>query len=376
MLLPIAGVAIVLIIGILFFLGLNTKATVTLLVNPKTDQKTTSVTFSSTDATNIDSGTIASQPLTISEDGSMTTDTTGKKDVGAAAKGTVTVFNNNLDGSITIPSGTEITSDNNLTLTLDSSVTVASASGDSFSGTKPGTTNVNVTASDIGQNYNLPSGTKFTVSGQDSTVAAKNDSAFSGGSKKSVTVVSADDIQKLLAGLPKQLEGKAKSDLTPKITGDNIALSSFVSETVDKSNESFDHKAGDQTSSVTLKGTVDFTTLTYNNLDMLKLAQSLFDNTSTKVSKDNLSVTAKNIVANSDGTISADLSISAGLLPNIDSSGTAKQIAGMSIDKARNFLQNISQVQNVGIDLKPNLPFISKNLPGNPSNITIQITAK
>jgi uncharacterized protein (UPF0333 family) len=376
MLLPIAVVVIVLIVAILFILGLNTKATVTLLVSPKSDQKTTSVTFSDSQATDIGSGTIASQPLTISEDGSITTDATGKKDVGTAAKGTVTVFNNNLSGSITIPSGTEITSSNNLTLTLDKAVTVASASGDTFSGTTPGTTTVTVTASDIGQEYNLPSGTKFTISGQDNTVAAKNDNAFSGGSKKSVTVVSADDIQKLLDGLPKQLEGKAKSDLAPKITGDNVALSSFVSETVEKNSENFDHKAGDQASSVTLKGTVDFTTLTYNSADMLKLAQSLFDNTNTQVSKDNLSVTAKNIVANSDGSVSADLSISAGLLPNIDNSGTTKQIAGMSITKARNLLENIPQVQNVGIDLKPSLPFISQNLPGNPKNITIQITAK
>ena len=79
---------------------------------------------------------------------------------------------------------------------------------------------------------------------------------------------------------------------------------------------------------------------------------------------------------NKDGSVSADLDISAGLLPTIDTSSYAKQIAGQSITKARNILQNINQVQNVGIDLHHNLPFISQNLPGNPNNITIQITTK
>jgi hypothetical protein len=109
---------------------------------------------------------------------------------------------------------------------------------------------------------------------------------------------------------------------------------------------------------------------------MLKLAGSLFGNNDTQISKENLTVTAKNIGTNKDGSISADLEISAGLLPKIDSDSLTKQIAGMSVAKARNLLQNISQVQNVGIDVKPNLPFLSQNLPGNPKNITIQITTK
>jgi uncharacterized protein (UPF0333 family) len=371
MLLLIIAVVIVLIAAVLFIFTLNTKATVTILVNPKTDQKTAAVTFSPNAATDISSDTIASQPLSVSEDGSMTTNATGTKDVGAAAKGSVTIFNIGT-GELDLGSGTQITSPNNLVFTLDSAVTVAS--GDAILGASTGT--ANVTASDIGQDYNLPSGTKFTVSGQDSSVAAKNDNAFSGGSKKTVTVVSADDVQKLLTSLPKQLEGKAKTDIGPKVTGDNVLLNNFVSENVDESSDSFDHKAGDQANSVTLKGTVNFQALTYNSNDMLKLAQSLFGSNDTQVSQSNLSVTANNIGLNKDNSVSADLQISAGLVPKLDSVSTAKQIAGLSITKARNLLSNIPQVQNVGIALNPNLPFLSQNLPGNPNDITIQITAK
>lgn len=371
MLLLMIIAAVILILAVLFLLTLNTKATVTILVNPKTDQKTAAVTFSPNAATDISSDTLASQPLSVSEDGSMTTNATGTKDIGASAKGSVTIFNIGT-GELDLPSGTQITSPNNLVFTLDSAVTVAS--GDAILGASTGS--VNVTASDIGQDYNLPSGTKFTVSGQDSSVAAKNDNAFSGGSKKTVTVVSNDDVQKLLTGLPKQLEAKAKTDIGPKVTGDNVLLKNFVSENVDQSSDSFDHKAGDQANSVTLKGTVDFQALTYNSNDMLKLAQSLFGSSDTQVSQNNLSVTANNIGLNKDNSVSADLQISAGLVPKLDSATTAKQIAGVSITKARNLLMNISQVQNVGITLNPSLPFLSQNLPGNPNDITIQITAK
>ena len=371
LLLGIGAVALVLILGGLFLLMMDVKATIAVLVNPKTDQKTTSVTFSDSQATDIGNSIIASQPLSVSEDGSMTTGATGKKDVGTTSKGSVTIFNIGT-GSLTLPSGTKLTSPNNLVFTLDSAVTVAS--GDAILGAATGS--VKVTADNIGQEYNLPSGTKFIVAGQDSSVAAKNDNSFSGGTKKSVTVVSADDIQKLLDSLPKQLEEKAKNDIKAKVTGDNILLNNFVSENVDKTSESLDQKAGDQATDVTLKGTVDFQTLTYNNADMLKLAQSLLGNNDIQISKDNLTVNAKNIGINKDNSISADLEISAGLLPKIDSDSLAKQIAGMSIAKARNLLQNIGQVENVGIDLKPNVPFLSQNLPTNPKNITIQITTK
>jgi hypothetical protein len=370
LLLPIIAVVAVLIVAVLFFLTMNTKATVIILVDAKTDQKTTAVTFSDSQATDIGASVIASQVVSVSEDGSITTNATGKKDVGTSAKGAVTIFNVSND-SVTLAAKTAITAPNGLKYILDSSVNVAS--GDA---TLASTATVNITANDIGQEYNLPSGTKFTIAGQDSTVAAKNDSAFSGGTKKSVTVVSADDIQKLLTELPKQLEDKAKNDIKSKATGNNVLLTNFTGETVDSANQTFDKKAGDQASSVTLKGTVSFETLSYNSADMLKLAQSIFAGNDTQISKDNLSVTAKNVGVNKDNSISADLDIKANLLPKIDSGATAKQIAGQSISKARNLLQNIAQVQNVGITLKPNIPFISQNLPGNPSNITIQITAK
>jgi hypothetical protein len=266
-----------------------------------------------------------------------------------------------------LPSGTTITAPNGLQFTLDSAVTVAS--GDAILGASTAT--ANVTAGDIGQDYNLPSGTKFTVSGQDSSVAAKNDNAFSGGTKKSVTVVSQNDIQKALTDLPKQLEGKARSDIAPKVTDGNALLPNF---NVDKQN--FDKKLNDQANQIILQGTVTFQGISYSNADMVKLANLLFNSGDTQLGQNDLGISAKNIVVEKNNDVSADLTIQANLVPKIDTTALGKQIAGSSVQKAKNLISNFPQVENVGIVLNPDLPFLPKNLPGNPKNIRIGITTK
>lgn len=365
-----AAIIVVLLLGFLFF-ALSTKATVTILVNPKTQSKTTSVTFSSLSPTDIKGGIIASEFITVSEDGSATAPATGKKDVGTTAKGTVTIFNIGTD-SVTIPSGTKITSPNNLNFTLDKEVTVASGSADPINPVAA-TATVSVTASDIGQEYNLPSGTKFTVSGSDSSVAAKNDNAFSGGSKKSVTVVSQDDEDKLSIALSKQLEPKARDDIKSKVAGGKTALNDFVDESVDS--PSFDKKVDDQASQVTLKGTVTFKAATYNNSDILSLANSLFTSGDVALSPDNLTVSAANIAVEKNNDVSADLQIKANLLPKMDTGAIAKQIAGFTQDKAKNTILNLPQVTQVNIAIHPNIPFITGSLPGNSKNISINVVS-
>src|SRR5690606_16312322 len=55
-------------------------------------------------------------------------------------------------------------------------------------------------------------------------VAAKNDSAFSGGTKKEVTVVAKRDQDKLLADLTKSLQERAFSELEKKLSDDQVLI--------------------------------------------------------------------------------------------------------------------------------------------------------
>ena len=133
---------------------------------------------------------------------------------------------------------------------------------------------------------------------------------------------------------------------------------------------------GDQVSQITLTGTVTFTGLSYKNSDIVALANSLFNSPDMQLSSENLNVNADNIVTEKKNDVSADLKISANLFPKIDPVNTAKQIAGNPLQKARNTISNFPQVENVGILINPDIPFLPQNLPGNPKNITIQVTAK
>lgn len=371
LLIPLA--IILLLLVILYFYFFTTKATVTLLLTPKSESKTAqSITFSSSSPTDISNSIIATDFVSVTETGSITANVTGKKDVGTPAKGSVTVFNND-SNPVTFPSGTTITSSNSLNFTLDKAVTVASASGDIFSGTTPGTTSVLVTASDIGGDYNLPSGTKFTI-GSDSNVAAKNDNAFSGGTKKQATVVSKDDQQALLSKLPKQLESKAKDDISKKAMSGKTILPTFIQESV--TDKSFNKNVDDQASQLTLKGTVSFKAASYDNSDVLTLAKTVFTSSDAVLGKDNLEISAKNISVEKNNDVSADLTIKAKLFPKLDQNSLKQQIAGSSVLKATNMLSNIPQVESVNIAISPNIPFLPKNLPGNIKNIIINLSEK
>ena len=369
LLLIVPALLILLVLGILYVYLFKTSAQVTVVVNAQSKQQQTPVTFSST--TDIGNNTLAYQAVNVSEQGSVTQNTTGKKDVGNKATGTVTVFNNS-SSPVSFPQGATITSSDNLDFTLDSSVTVASASGDVFSGTTPGTSKVNVTASDIGQNYNLPSGTKFTI-GTDPNVAAKNDNAFSGGTKQTITIVSSQDIDNLLTALPKNLEQKARSDLSQKTTSGNTIIPQFITETV--TNKHYSKNEGDQASSVTLTGTVNFEAISYNNSDMQTLADKLFSS-SGDFSAQNLNVTAKNIKSGTNNDITADLTIGADILPKVDIESLRKEVAGSSVLKATNILMNIPEAQSVNISFNPSIPLLPKNLPSNPNKIFIIVNSR
>jgi hypothetical protein len=366
---PILIVALF-IIGFFLFI-FDSHATVTLSVKPDISEKNQSVTFSTSSSTDIKNNVLAAEFVSVSENGTDSTSATGTNDVGDKAKGTVTIFSQ-LSDSQTLPKGTVIKSPNGLGFTLDSALTINSVSSHSADqSVNPSTADISVTASDIGKASNLPSGTEFTISGFATTdLVGKNDNPFSGGTSKTVTVISKDDIAKLLTDLPKKLEDKAKNDITGKLSSDKTLLPGFVSENVDKQN--FDKNAGDQASQVTLTGTVSYQGVSYNKNDVISLALNLFNAKDITINKDNLNVNVKDMKTK-DKEVDVNLNIQALLLPKVDDGTLTGQIAGQSVSKAQSILSGLSHVSGVTISISPSIPFLPKNLPRNLKNIKIVI---
>ncbi|HZQ29496.1 MAG TPA: hypothetical protein VFA93_00220 [Patescibacteria group bacterium] len=356
----IAVLAVLLLTTLYYFLFL--KANVDIHVNPTTIDKSQDITFST--SSDFKNNIIKGDLQGVSEDGQISADVTGKKETGDKAKGSVTVFNF-ASTPITLSSSTTLTSSTSAKLQyLTNDPVTVPGHGD----TSPGTVSVNITASTFGTEYNLPSGTKFSI-GSNSDILAKNDNAFSGGTKKEITAVSKDDLNNLASALIKQMEDKATSDIKTKLSIDKDPLPNFVEENLDKKN--FDKNEGDEASKLNLSGTVTYKTIVYNHKEMLEFINSIFGVAQT-VDEEDLTISFENIKEKTNGDVTATLKIKAKILPKIDLNDAAKQVSGKSFEKAQEILGKLPQVSGVTIKFSPNFPF-PKNLPRIFQNIRIRI---
>ena len=367
----IGAVPALLILFVIIFYVFMRSAVITLNINTKETDKTENITFSQSDATDASKNIISAQFLSVSEDGKESMATTGKKETGDKAKGTVTIFNNN-DSAKTIPVGTVIISSNDLKFLTDKAITVASASGDIFSGTEPGKANVPVTAEKFGTNYNFPSNTKFSLEGA-SSIAAKNDEAFSGGTKKDVKVVAKADADKLTKEIQKKLENEAKKDILKKASAESVVLPNFISVTFER--KTFSKKVDEEADEVSLTAAISFTGISYKKSELIAFAKDkLKENIDPEmtIDEDKIEVEATDIKKDGNKT-TAKVKIKAGLIPKVEEKELAEKIAGKSRIDATGILSDIPEVKNVDISVFLNLPFLPKNLPFSPEKIKIMV---
>jgi hypothetical protein len=132
---------------------------------------------------------------------------------GKKATGTVD-FKNTDVATKTIPAGTLLVASGKNFAT----VVVAVIPGKG-AGTFATLQDVAVTAVDIGEDYNIASST-FSVTGFP-TVSAENNTAFTGGTKRTFTVVGQEDVDKAVKTLQEELEKQAVSDLAAYTDNDN-----------------------------------------------------------------------------------------------------------------------------------------------------------
>jgi hypothetical protein len=371
-LVPVILLLIIAIIGSYFMF---LKAEITITVDPKITQQDKSITFSTTKTTDSSNNIIKGDFVAVSEDGSVSTTATGKKDVGTSAKGSVTIFNS-LTQSKTLAGGTIIKSPNGLEFTLDSSVTIKAVASHSADETaSPEKITANVTANQLGKESNLPSGTKFPIGSFDSSdLVAKNDNPFSGGTKKEVTVISKNDVVKLEKDILSQFEGKAKEDLQKQLNQNKILLPAFVTETLSK--ESLSTKVGNEANQLTLTGTVEYQGISYDKNDLITISKSILSkdiSQNQEIDYNNIKTAVLDIKNVNDDEVKANLNIKGLLLPKIDENQLTKDLKRKSFNAAEDLLFKLPQVADVKIILSPNLPFLPKDLPAREKNIKILI---
>jgi len=365
---PILAVILLLlvIVGYYYFFE---KVSVTLYLEKKTLSKDLEVTFSPDSSTSASDKTVHIDIASSQAEGDSSTETTGKKETGDKAKGEVVVYNKTEDPK-TFSKGATIIGPNSLEFNLTGDVQIASTSSfsTSFSSSK-----VKVEASKFGKEYNLPSSSNFQLKGiSTSDVFAKNESAFSGGTKKESQVVSADDIDSLTSKIIDDLSKKANQGAS-KDTSQKI-ISVPVDYTFDE--KTFSKKEGEEASAVSLSAKITFKFGSYKISDLENIAKELDKSEVPEgylYSSNNSKITVSDISKDKNGSITGKINFSSVYLPVVSTSDIVAKLNGKNASK----VDEVIKVKGVNDDLvnfTRSLPLFPKIFPFNKKNIEVNVS--
>lgn len=364
---------LLLLIGAYLFLP---TANIKIFVEPKILEKDTQVTSDPNQkSVNEDAKIIPGQLVQTEVSGSKKDSTTGKKQIGDPSHGTVIIYNKTTE-SKSISKGTSLASSNGLKFTLDVSVNIASQSA-TDSGITYGKASANVTASAVGADGNLPSGSELTVGNfPSSQVSAKAEGNFSGGTSREVTVVSDEDQKKLLASLTSDLRKQAQQKLQDKYPQMKILEEALNEEIVKKS---FSKNVNDQASEFSLNLTVNYKGTGFEDKD-LKLIVSKLVNTQVpegfQLNLEDTETQADVSKLEKDGKLIFLARFKAKLIPKIDTEKIKQQIKGKSVAKAQEMIKKMDNVLGSEIKTSPSLPAFLQRIPPLSQKIKIEVGLK
>lgn len=373
--LPILGLIalIIIVLGLYLFLP---KAAVKIFVEPKILEKDAQVIADpSQKVVDENAKIIPGQIVQTEVSGTDKDSATGKKEVGDAAKGTIVIYNKTFDAK-SLSKGTIVSSPNGLKFSLDSSVNIASQSA-SDSGITFGKANAQATAGSIGADGNLPSGSELTISNfPSSQLSAKAEGNFSGGTSKTVTVVSTDDQKKLLAKLSSNLRLQAQQKLQDQLKNKKILQEALTEQIIRKS---YSKDAGDQAAEFSLNMSASYKGTAYNDQDLRLIVSKLVttqvpDGFQLDLSNTETQADVSNVDKN--GKVIFLARFKAKLLPKINTEKVKNDIKGKSVKSAKDKIKSMENVLDAEIKISPALPSFLQRLPLLTSKITVEVGLK
>lgn len=362
---------LILAVGFLVWLYLP-RAVITIYVSPKKlAEKTQILIDPKAEAPNLSERILPSAELKTGVSGDKTKSTTGTKTVGDKAKGEVVLYR--VGPQLTLPVGTLLYGPENMKFSLDAPVGVASGSAST-----PGTTKAAISAENIGAQHNLAGGASFKVGNYSiNDIEAKNETAFSGGSSREISAVSADDAKILQDELEEELKEKAANELTLKLSEDKVIIPESISATA--SSRNFSNKVGDEASSLKLSLTLDASALAVDKNQLLNLAMEALKDKVPEgfVLREEQVEVEFGGKKEENGVYQFSGSIEANLLPEIDPEGIAKKVAGKYPAVAEEvLLREIPSFVRAEIRIRPHLPGRLGSLPRLSKHIDVVISVE
>lgn len=367
----IGGAAVLLIAFLVWAIWFAPRATVIITAKTTTVTVDENVTLAVDGATSVEKNTIKTLRQEQKSDLSVEFTATGKKNVGNKATGQVRFSHQSLS-SETLAAGTQLTTSGGLVFVLESSVTVpASRTGAGcFPTACPGTATGRVTAREGGSNYNAASG---NLSGVSSGMSASFSDATSGGTDKTATVVSQDDITKAAEALSEKKDDSLKTKLKESFGGSSTLIDDSYKEQRSDPTPSVAVDA-EATGPVTLKSTITASILAIDSaeikgfltdsikkeIDGMK-SQKIYETGAEKVK-------FAQFTQNGD-TATVRLTANGSVGPTIDEAQVKEQARGKSYGDIQSSLETIDGIESVDTKFSP---FWVRTIPDKPERITVE----
>lgn len=354
---------------IIILWGFLQTAKVSIFVTPKRAEENVQMIFNTDGTYDQATGLIPAKVVSSQVSGEKTKTTTGTKLIGDKATGSVQIANGN-SASINLAAGTILTSSTGFKFTLNNE---ASVSGQLLPGS-PGTSNVNVSAYDIGSQYNLAKGEVFSVGNYSKAlVAATSTGDFSGGSSQEISAVGKDDQSMLEKELKDELSQNIKSELSAKVGEDEMLVSDLAS--LDVVSETFDHKVGDQASNLKLNLKLNATALVAGKDKLFEYSKSVLGGKAPAgyvLSSDQVDFRFT-LVSAEDGKYTYNVVVGGNFLPDVNINKLKGIILGKTATAAQTYLNSIPGFDHADISLKIKFPGPLKTLPRISKNIVIEV---
>jgi len=349
------------------------KATVNIVVTPKKLEENIAL-FVDPGVSSIDTSKriLPGGKLEKDVSGEKTVPATGAKTVGDRAKGAVKMQNGTSE-DIDLPTGTAIESSGGLRFTIDSATSIQAA----LSPSSPGTATVDVTAADIGAEYNLAGDESFSVSNYPKAdVDAVATADFSGGSSRQILAVSEEDRDNLQEDLIDELLLKAEKELKSDLSDGNLLIEESLVQNV--KDISFSKKVGDEAENLTLSLSLSVEALSVKKEDLLSLAENVLENKIPEgfVFRESQFSSVFEILGEVDGVYEVDTTFKVNLLPEIDPEEVAKKILGKYPPLAQEYLLSVPGFRRAEISLRPKFPGKLGTLPHVAKNLMVELSAE
>lgn len=371
----IIGALLLLLIGFLVWaIWFAPRANVILSAKTSAQNINTSVALREAGDTSAEDGTLRVVSVSEESEASVEFEATGSREEGEKATGVITISNCSSRRGVEIEAGTAISYGNYNYLTNSSVQVPGGDSSSPFGGCdRPGTANVSVTAQNIGDEYNVRADTSFDVAGN-SGMSATNRNAISGGSKRTVKIVTQGDVQRASEQLASQNGDNMQETLQDKLDRDaRMIPGSFVVERADAVvSPEVGEDAGDGKAKLSSKVTYKITGVKESELKKF-LEHALMMN----VSQENgqrvydageKEVTFTDFQATAEGG-AVSISTTGQIGPQVSDEDVKARTKGKRFGDIQEDLKSIKGIDNVEVDF---WPFWVNEVPEDDKKISVQ----